>query len=98
MTARMKAPPHPGGLIRENIDDLGLSVADAAEGLGVTRQHLHRVIDGRHAVTPDMAVRLEQAFGGAADFWLRMQIAHDLAAARSAPGRVRIARFARKFA
>ena len=73
-TARMKNPPHPGGLIRENIDALGLSVAEAARGLGVTRQQLHRVIKGQHGVTPEMAVRLEKAFGGAADFWLRMQM------------------------
>ena len=78
----MKNPAHPGGLIRDNIDDLGLSVAEAAEGLGVTRQQLYRVINGTHGVTPDMALRLEQAFGGSAEAWLRMQSNHDLAQAR----------------
>lgn len=79
---RMKNPAHPGGLIRDNIDDLGLSVAQAAAGLGVTRQQLYRVINGTSAVTPDMALRFEQAFGGSAETWLRMQTNYDLAQAR----------------
>lgn len=78
----MKNPAHPGGLIRDNIDDLGLSVAEAAAGLGITRQQLYRVINGTHGVTPDMALRLEQAFGGSAEAWLRMQSNYDLAQAR----------------
>jgi len=90
MTARMKNPPHPGGLIRENIDALGLSVAEAARGLGVTRQQLHRVIKGQHGVTPEMAVRLEKAFGGAADFWLRMQMSFDLAQVRKNPDAIQV--------
>jgi addiction module HigA family antidote len=76
---RMKNPAHPGLLVKDNLDDLGLSVASAAAGLGVTRQQLHRVISGKSAITPDMALRLEAALGGEADFWLRMQAAYDLA-------------------
>ena len=83
MAPRMKNPPHPGGLIKDNIEELGLSVAEAAEGLGVTRQQLYRVIRGENGVSPEMAVRLEKAFGGAADFWLRMQMSFDLAQVRS---------------
>jgi addiction module HigA family antidote len=78
----MKNPPHPGELIRDNIDDLGLSVA-AAAGLGITRQQLYNVISGRSAVTAEMAVRMEKAFGGSADAWLRMQINYDLARVRA---------------
>ena len=78
----MKNPAHPGSLIRDNIDELSLSVADAAKGLGVTRQQLYKVIKGESAVTPEMAVRLEKAFGGSADAWLRMQMNFDLARAR----------------
>ena len=74
---RMKSPVHPGELAGANLDDLGLSVADAANGLGVTRQQLDDVIGGRSAVSPEMAVRLEKAFGGSADMWLRLQAAHD---------------------
>jgi antitoxin HigA-1 len=81
----MKVPAHPGGLIRDNIDELGLSVAEAARGLGVTRQQLYRLINGQHGVTPEMALRLEQAFGGSADAWMRMQVNFDLAQARARP-------------
>ncbi len=86
----MKRPAHPGGLIRDNIEALGLSVAEAATGLGVTRQQLYRVMNGMHRLTPDMAVRLELAFGGSADAWLRMQANVDLAEARrNAPTTIR---------
>ena len=78
----MKSPSHPGELVKENIDELGLSVAVAARGLGVTRQQLHNVVAGKSAVSPEMAIRLEKAFGGSADFWLRMQAAFDLARLR----------------
>jgi antitoxin HigA-1 len=78
----MKQPPHPGRLVKDNIDELGLSVAQAAAGLGVTRQQLYKVIKGESAVSPEMAVRLEKAVGSTADAWLRMQMAYDLAAVR----------------
>ncbi len=78
----MKNPPHPGALIRDNLDDLGLSVAEGAAGLGVTRQQLYNVISGKSGITPEMALRLEKAFGGSADTWLRMQINYDLAQVR----------------
>ncbi len=60
-----------------------MSVAAAASELGVTRQQLYNVISGRSAVTAEMAVRLEKAFGGSADAWLRMQINYDLARVRA---------------
>jgi len=78
----MKRPPHPGGLIKDEIDELGISVAKAAIGLGVTRQQLYRVINGQSAITPDMALRLEKAIGGDAGLWVRMQASYDLAQAR----------------
>ncbi|RBP10527.1 addiction module HigA family antidote [Roseiarcus fermentans] len=83
MAPSMKNPPHPGGLVKDNIDELGLSIAEAAEGLGVTRQQLYRVIRGESGISPEMAVRLEKAFGGTADFWLRMQMSFDLAQVRA---------------
>ena len=76
-------PAHPGLLVKECLDDLGLSVAEAASGIGVTRQQLHNVIAGRSAVTPEMAVRFEKAFGSTADTWLRMQMNYDLAGSYS---------------
>jgi addiction module HigA family antidote len=81
----MKNPAHPGALIRDDIEALGLSVAEAATGLGVTRQQLYRVISGNSAVSPEMAIRLEKALGGSADMWLRMQANYDLAQLRLRP-------------
>lgn len=78
----MKNPVHPGLLVKECLEDLGLSVAEAAKGLGVTRQQLHKVIAQKSSVTPEMAFRLEKAFGGVADTWLKMQMNYDLAQVR----------------
>ncbi len=78
----MKNPIHPGLLVKECLEDLGLSVAEAASGLGVTRQQLHKVIAQKSSVTPEMAFRLEKAFGGVADTWLKMQMNYDLAQVR----------------
>lgn len=75
----MKNPVHPGLLVKECLDDIGFSVADAAANIGVTRQQLYNVISGRSCVTPEMAVRFEKAFGSTADTWLRMQMNYDLA-------------------
>jgi addiction module HigA family antidote len=79
----MKNPVHPGLLVKECLEDLGLSVAEAASGLGVTRQQLHKVIAQKSSVTPEMAFRLEKAFGGVADTWLKMQMNYDLAQVRA---------------
>lgn len=57
----MKNPLHPGLLVEECLDDVGLSVAEAAKGLGVTRQQLHNLLAGRRYVTPEMAIRFEKA-------------------------------------
>ena len=78
----MKNPPHPGLGLRDDLDALGLSVAGAAVGLGVTRQQLYNVLKGKSAISPDMALRLEKALGGTAESWLTLQTAYDLAQAR----------------
>jgi antitoxin HigA-1 len=78
----MKTPPHPGRGLREDLDALGLSVAEAARGLGVTRQQLYKVINGQSAISSEMAIRLEKGIGTSAETWLRMLAAFDLAAAR----------------
>jgi len=78
----MKNPAHPGRLIKSEIETLGLSTAEAAKGLGVTRQQLHNVISGKSCVTPEMAFRLEQAIGSTAETWLRMQMNYDLSQLR----------------
>jgi len=94
----MKNPPHPGALVRDNLDDLGLSVAEAALGLGITRQQLYKAINSKSAVTPEIALRLGKAFGGTADLWLRMQINHDLARVRRNGVGIDVQRFATKVA
>jgi antitoxin HigA-1 len=78
----MRTPPHPGRSLRDDLEALGLSVADAARGLGVTRQQLYKVINGQSAISSEMAIRLEKGIGTSAETWLRMQAAYDLAAAR----------------
>lgn len=94
----MKNPAHPGMLVGDNIEALGLSVAAAAAGLGVTRQQLYKVINGVSAVTPEMAVRLEKAFGGSADAWLRMQANFDLAQVRARRSAIDVKRLEPKVA
>ncbi|HEX9468488.1 MAG TPA: HigA family addiction module antitoxin [Bradyrhizobium sp.] len=78
----MKNPPHPGELIGDMLEELDVSVTDAASGLGITRQQLHNLIAGRSGIRPEMAVRLEKAIGSTADTWLRMQMNYDLAQVR----------------
>jgi addiction module HigA family antidote len=78
----MKNPSHPGRIIKTELDALNVSVAEAAERIGVTHQQLHRIIKGESGVSPDMALRLEKALGGTADTWLKMQMNFDLAQAR----------------
>lgn len=75
----MKSPPHPGLTIRHDcIEALGLSVTQAAKGLGVSRQALTNVLSGKSAISPEMAVRLEKAFGSTATAWVRLQANYDL--------------------
>ena len=89
----MKNPPHPGELIRENLEDLRLAVAEAAKGLGITRQQLYNVLKGKSGITPEMAVRLEKGFGGSASLWLQMQVNFDLAQLRQRAAKITVRRF-----
>ena len=87
--SRMHHPPHPGETLRDDIlPALGLTVTQAAAQLGVTRAALSRVLHGRAAISPDMALRLEGwlgvKHGGRADVWLAQQAAYDLWQARKA--------------
>ena len=86
----MKNPPHPGLSVRHDcIDDLNLTITEAAEILGVTRQTLNNLVNGQSGISPEMAIRLDKAFGGGAETWLRLKMAYDLAQARSANARLR---------
>lgn len=74
---------HPGELIRQNcLERLDLSVTDGASALGVSRQSLTNLLSGKTGISPDMALRLEKAFGGTAETWLQRQLLHDLVKAR----------------
>jgi antitoxin HigA-1 len=76
----MKNPPHPGGFVlRQCIEPLGLTITRAAEALGVTRTTLSELVNGKRGVSPEMAVRLSQVFGGSAQTWLVQQAQYDLA-------------------
>jgi len=89
----MKNPPHPGRSIRNAcLEPLGLTVTEGAAILGVTRQALNNVINGKSGISPEMAIRLSKAFGSTAETWLRMQMAYDLAQARKEEGRIRVRR------
>ncbi len=82
-------PPHPGETLREDVlPALGINVTDAADQLGVTRAALSRVLNGRAAISPSMALRLEGWLGvengGRADLWISQQAAYDLWQARKA--------------
>jgi addiction module HigA family antidote len=80
----MQAPPHPGPFIRtEILDPLTLDVSAAAAVLEVTRPTLSKLLNGRADLSPEMALRLEQAFGVSMDTLLRMQIAYDIAQTRA---------------
>ncbi len=92
--SRMHDPPHPGEIIRDQcLEPLGLSVTDAAKGLGVTRKALSELLNGHAGVSPEMAIRLEKAFGSTAETWLRMQLAYDLWQAEQRAGDLKVTRF-----
>ena len=90
----MKDPPHPGRGIKETcLVPLGLSVTEAAQVLGVARHTLSRVLNGRAAISPEMAIRLEKAGWSNAEFWLRLQTAYDLAQAREREDDIKVERY-----
>jgi antitoxin HigA-1 len=77
---RMKKPPHPGRIVRQEcIEPLGLTVTEAAKRLGVTRQALNNLVNGKGGISAEMAVRLSKAFGSSPEGWLGMQMEYDLA-------------------
>ena len=90
----MKNPPHPGRLIRDAcLEPLGLNVTEAAKVLGVARKSLSAVLNEKAAISPEMAIRLEKAFGSTADAWLKMQTAYNLAQARQHEDNIHVSRY-----
>lgn len=94
---RMARPAHPGQFIRmEVIEPLDLSVTKAAEILGVTRPALSALLNGHAALSPDMALRIEKAFGPKMDTLLRMQTAYEIAEARDRERDIKVKRYVAK--
>ena len=90
----MHNPPHPGGIVkRQCLDPLGLTVTRAAQGLGVTRQALSELLNGRAGISVEMAIRMSKAFGSTPETWLGMQMAYDLWEVRSRDGEIAVERF-----
>jgi addiction module HigA family antidote len=79
----MKNPPHPGLVVFEEcIEPSGLTITQAAEALGVTRNTLSELVNGKRGISPEMAVRLSKVFGGTEQGWLVQQAHYDLAQVR----------------
>jgi addiction module HigA family antidote len=89
----LKNPPHPGLAVRHDcLEPFELSVTKGAEVLGVTRQALNNLVNGKAGISPEMAVRLAKAFGSTAETWLGMQTDYDLAQVRKHEGNIKVKR------
>jgi len=90
----MKNPVHPGEIVlHECIEPLGLTITEAAKGLGVTRTTLSRLVNGKQGISADMAVRLSKGFGSTPETWLRMQMNYDLAQIQKAARNIHVKKF-----
>ena len=89
----MKNPPHPGLSVRHDcLEALGLSVTAAAKKLGVSRKQMSDIVNCRSGISPEMAIRLDKAFGGGAEAWYRLQAAYDLARAMEHADEIKVER------
>ncbi len=89
----MRDPPHPGLSVRYDcLEPLDLTVTEAAERLGVSRKQLSDIVNCHAGISPEMAIRLDKAFGGGAETWLRLQAAYDLAQARDREAEIHVDR------
>ena len=91
---RRKEPAHPGGFVKhEVLKPLGLSVTEAADALGVTRPALSALLNERAQLSPDMAIRIEKAFGVSMETLMRMQNSYDIAQARKREAEIKVERY-----
>ena len=89
----MKNPLHPGLSVRHDcLEPLGLNVTEAAKRLGVSRKQLSDIVNCHAGISPEMAIRLDKAFGAGADMWLRLQAAYDLARAMKHADEIKVER------
>ena len=90
----MKDTPHPGLSVRHDcLEPLGLTVTDGAKVLRVSRQALTNLVNCKAGISPEMAIRLDKAFGGTADAWLALQSAYDLTQARKGAKNIDVKRY-----
>jgi addiction module HigA family antidote len=90
----MHNPPHPGEVVRRQcLEPLGLTVTVAAKGLGVSRNTLSMLLNGRLKISPEMAIRLSQGFGGSPESWLQQQMQYDLWHAQQHRGKIEVRKF-----
>ena len=93
----MKDPPHPGKVVRVScLEPLGLNVTDAAKVLGVSRQALSNLLNGRARLSTEMAIRLAKAFGSTTETWIRLQAAYDVAQASARESDIKISRYSQQ--
>ncbi|MCE7063759.1 HigA family addiction module antitoxin [Dyadobacter sp. CY326] len=79
MIKRDLAPVHPGEILKEEyIAERGLTITEVANGIGVTRQSLSAIVNEKAGITPELAVKLSEAFGNTAQFWLNLQKNYDI--------------------
>jgi len=89
----MKNPPHPGLSVKHDcLEPLGLSVTEAANILNVSRKQLSDVVNGHAGISPEMAIRLDKAFGGGAETWHRLQASFDMARALKKARQIKVRR------
>lgn len=88
----MHSPAHPGEILKELIiEPMELTITDVSAHLNISRKTLSKVLNGRGAITPEMAIRLELAFKKpSADHWLKLQNAYDLWLIRSQQARLNV--------
>ena len=91
---RMKNPAHPGAFVKtEIIEPLELSVTDAADALGITRAALSAFLNRRADLSPEMAIRIDKAFGVSMETLMRMQNSYDIAQAHKRERQIKVARY-----
>ena len=94
ISARTSESLYPGEVIRRQcLEPLGLSVTEAAKGLGVSRNTLSMLLNGRLGMSPTMAIRLSRGFGGSPESWLQQQAQYDLWLARQGEGKIKVRKF-----
>lgn len=93
----MYDPPHPGLVVLNTcLEPLGLNISAGAQALGVSRQALSSLVNGRSSLSVEMALRLEKAFGSTAATWIRLQANYDIAQARKRADEIQVERYERQ--